>query len=242
MRNRRGSLVALAMIVVGVLLFLENLDILPIRNIGAYWPVAMVVWGVIMIEHRRDAQSIIWSSVVILAGVLLVLGNLHIIHVTAAVIWPLMLIAFGLTMLTGKCRWQAPDWRPRMRDWRSIHREGNFFGNRVAESVVFSSAERRVDSEGFEGGKVDAVFGGIELDLTNATITTPDRRAVLRTDAVFGGIEITVPRTWRVERIGSAVFGSIEDKTIPPRPEPGVEPPTLVIRGDAVFGAVVIKN
>jgi hypothetical protein len=99
-----------------------------------------------------------------------------------------------------------------------------------------------VESQGFEGGKVEAVFGGIDLDLTGATITTPDRRAVLRADAVFGGIEITVPRTWRIERIGSAVFGSFEDKTIPPRPEPGVEPPTLVIRGDAVFGAVVIKN
>ena len=242
MRNRRGSLVALAMILVGALLFLENLDILPIRNIGAYWPVAMVVWGVIMIEHRRDTQSLIWSSVVIVAGILLVLGNLHIIHVTAGVIWPLLLIAFGLTMLTGKCRWQSADWRPRMREWASTHREGNFFGNRVAESVVFSSADRRVESQGFEGGKVEAVFGGIDLDLTGATITTPDRRAVLRADAVFGGIEITVPRTWRVERIGSAVFGSFEDKTIPPRPESGVEPPTLVIRGDAVFGAVVIKN
>lgn len=242
MSNRRGSLVALAMILVGALLFLENLDILPIRNVGAYWPVALVVWGVIMIEHRRDAQSLIWSSVVILAGILLVLGNLRIIHVTAGVIWPLLLIAFGLTMLTGKCRWQSPDWRPRMRDWAAATREGNFFGNRVSESVVFSSAERRVDSQGFEGGKVDVVFGGIELDLTNASITAPDRRAVLRADAVFGGIEITVPRTWRVERIGSAVFGSFEDKTIPPRPEPGVEPPTLVIRGDAVFGSVVVKN
>jgi predicted membrane protein len=241
-RNRRGSLVALAMILVGALLFLENLDILPIRNIGAYWPVALVVWGMIMIERRRDAQSLIWSSVVIVAGILLVLGNLHIIHVTAGVIWPLLLIAFGLTMLTGKCRWQSADWRSHMGDWGSSTRAGNFLGNRVTESVVFSSAERRVESQGFEGGKVEAVFGGIELDLTNATITAPDRRVVLRADAVFGGIEITVPRTWRVERIGSAVFGSFEDKTVPPRPEPGVEPPTLVIRGDAVFGAVVIKN
>src|SRR6202012_5596308 len=121
------------------------------------------VWGVIMIEHRRDAQSLIWSSVVILAGILLVLGNLHIIHVTAGVIWPLLLIAFGLTMLTGKCRWQSADWRARMsevRDWMPTTQGGSFFGNRVPESVVFSSAERRVDSQGFEGGKVDAVFGG----------------------------------------------------------------------------------
>jgi hypothetical protein len=61
-------------------------------------------------------------------------------------------------------------------------------------------------------------------------------------NAVFGGIEIRVPRTWRVERESAAVFGSFEDKTVPPRPEPGFEPPTLVIRGNAVFGSIEVKN
>jgi hypothetical protein len=41
---------------------------------------------------------------------------------------------------------------------------------------------------------------------------------------------------------GSAVFGTYEDKTIPPRPEPGVALPTLIIRGGTAFGSVVIRN
>jgi hypothetical protein len=89
---------------------------------------------------------------------------------------------------------------------------------------------------------VEAVFGGLELDLSGAAITTPDRRAVLEANAVFGGIEIRIPRTWRVERESAAVFGGFDDKTVPPRPEPGFEPPTLVIRGSAVFGGIEVKN
>ena len=59
---------------------------------------------------------------------------------------------------------------------------------------------------------------------------------------MFGGIEIRVPRNWRIEKAGAAVFGGFDDKTVPPRPEPGFDPPILVIKGAAVFGGIVIKN
>ena len=59
---------------------------------------------------------------------------------------------------------------------------------------------------------------------------------------IFGGIEITVPRTWKVVMKNAAVFGGCDDKTVPPRPEPGFEPVTLVITGAAVFGGVEIRN
>jgi hypothetical protein len=112
----------------------------------------------------------------------------------------------------------------------------------LQESVVFASLNRRVDTQQFEGGKVDAVFGSIELDLSEASISSPDRRASLEANAVFGGIEITVPRTWKVIMKGAAVFGGCDDKTVPPRPEPGFDPPTLVITGAAVFGGVEIRH
>ena len=34
------------LIVAGVLLFLDNLGLLPIPDIRAYWPVWMIIWGV----------------------------------------------------------------------------------------------------------------------------------------------------------------------------------------------------
>jgi predicted membrane protein len=239
----RGSLVAVILIVIGGLLFLDNLGLLPIHNIGDYWPLAVVAWGLTIFERKRNAHSLIWSAAVVVFGILALLGNLHIIHVTAGIIWPLILIAFGATMLVGRTALpvSAQWWKTGQCGEEAKPRQ-SFFGNRLMESVVFSGAERRVESQHFEGGKVEAVFGGIELDLSGAAITSPDRRAMLEVNAVFGGIEIRVPRTWRVEKKGSAVFGGFEDRTFPPRPEPGVEPPTLLIRGAAVFGGIEVKN
>jgi hypothetical protein len=122
--------------------------------------------------------------------------------------------------------------------------------NRLHEVAVFFSAKRRVESQDFQGGELVACFGSIELDLTSASMQPlpapdseglPTRRAVLEASAVFGSVEIMVPRHWRIIREGAGVFGSYEDKTIP-RPEPGVEPPVLVVRGGAVFGSVEIRN
>jgi Cell wall-active antibiotics response 4TMS YvqF len=137
-----------------------------------------------------------------------------------------------------------PRWPPNSFGIGSSGRGSAFFGDRLLETVVFGGAQRRVESQNFEGGKVDAVFGGLELDLSGAAITTPDRRVMLEANAVFGGIDITVPRTWRVEKAkgSAAVFGGFDDKTFPPRPEPGFDPPTIVIRGAAVFGGISIKN
>ncbi|MGA2713971.1 MAG: DUF5668 domain-containing protein [Bryobacteraceae bacterium] len=242
MQRRRGSIFALILIVSGVLLFLDNLGLLPIRNIRAYWPLVPVAWALSIIERRRGAHAIIRASAVIVFGCLLLLGNLHIIHMTAGIFIPMLLIYLGIIILIRGGREQMCHWPPRRFDAGSSTRESSFLGNKLMESVVFSGSERRVESQNFEGGKVEAVFGGLELDLSGAAITTPDRRAVLEANAVFGGIEIRIPRTWRVERESAAVFGGFDDKTVPPRPEPGFEPPTLVIRGSAVFGGIEVKN
>jgi predicted membrane protein len=239
----RGSLFALMLIVVGALLFLDNLGVLPIQDIRAYWPIFIVIFGVQILDRGRSRTALIWALALIAWGTLLILGNLQIINVSGSVFWPVMLIAFGISMLVNPTHFH--EWPERIRKYSQIKPPSSrqsFFGNKLQESVVFASLNRRVDTQQFEGGKVDAVFGSIELDLSEASISSPDRRASLEANAVFGGIEITVPRTWKVIMKGAAVFGGCDDKTVPPRPEPGFDPPTLVITGAAVFGGVEIRH
>jgi predicted membrane protein len=264
--QRRGSFFALALIVAGTFLFLDNLGILPVEDIGAYWPLALVLYGGMTLWYRRSVRAVIWSGSLVLAGVLLVLGNLHILRITVDGLWPLLLIALGATMLldrTGwvpnftpeqKQKWRAELWRRRQERWqrKSWHYGGSNFAENTSQTVprdghinevaIFFGAKRRVESQDFQGGELVAVFGSIEIDLSLCTMQpAPTREAVLEASAVFGGIEILVPRTWRIVREGTGVFGSYEDKTFP-RQEPGVEPSTLIIRGGAVFGSVTIRN
>ncbi len=261
----RGSVFALLLIIAGAVLFLDNLGIVPIQNVQAYWPIFIVFFGASMLERWKSPVAVLWAFGMIAWGGLLILGNLHILHVTGAVFWPIALIAFGITMLMKPM--MLREWHERHREWHEKQREQvrdwherrraefarrpgggfarsgeSFWGNKLRESTVFGSINRRVQTQQFEGGKVEAVFGSVTLDLTEAAISTPDRRVRLEVNAVFGGAEITVPRTWRVQMKTAAVLGGCDDRTIPPRPEPGIEPATLVVTGAAVFGGIEIRN
>ena len=110
----------------------------------------------------------------------------------------------------------------------------------VGSYAIFSSVKRRIDEQDFKGGEVVAVFGEVKIDLRKAGIASGE--AVIEVNAVFAGVDIRVPETWLVVLRGAGIFGAFEDKTIPPRTDPGVKPPTLVITGTAVFGATKVDN
>lgn len=241
----RGSVFALLLIVAGALLFLDNIGVIPVQNIQAYWPIFIVFLGASILERHRSAVAVIWAVALMAWGLLLILGNLHILHVRGGLGWPVVLIAIGATLLVRPTSFRDMDPRFRLKLPalpRTCSIGEDFMGNKLHESTVFGSINRRVQTQQFEGGKLDAVFGSIELDLTEAAISSPDRRADLEVNAVFGGIELCVPRTWKVVMKTGAVLGGCEDRTLPPRPEPGFEAPTLVVTGAAVFGGIEIRN
>ncbi|HXE05907.1 MAG TPA: DUF5668 domain-containing protein, partial [Bryobacteraceae bacterium] len=96
----RGSFVALFLIVVGVLMFLDNLGFIP--NIRPYWPLAIAVHGIWqLLRPNRPCPAVI-ASFEVIAGVLLTLGNLGLLHFGIGSLWPLILIAIGVSMLFGR--------------------------------------------------------------------------------------------------------------------------------------------
>lgn len=103
---------------------------------------------------------------------------------------------------------------------------------------VFGVAHRKISSRSFKGGEVVAVFGGGEINLSQA-----DFNDVIQIEiaVIFGGIKIVVPPTWEVESELAAVFGGMDDKrTVTPFGDG--QRKVLVIKGVAIFGGVEIKN
>ena len=74
---------------------------------------------------------------------------------------------------------------------------------------VFSGGERQIVSENFRGGKITAVFGGTELDLTKAKLAPG--RTELEIACVFGGATIIVPDDWNVKIEVTPVLGGFSD-------------------------------
>jgi predicted membrane protein len=233
-----GVIAGIALVVGGSLLFIDNLGIFPVSLTDAFWPIIMLLGSIAGLYRTESLAVKIVCGTGIVASVLLILSAFHVIHVTSDIIWPFVMIAVGLVLLVNRLRWPALSDRVHL----GSSSDARVSGNRLKESSVFSAVKRRVETPNFEGGELNTVFGSIELDLRWSSIATPDHATVIEANAVFGGIEIRVPETWRLSLQGGAVFGAYEDKTIPPRPEPGVVLPTLIIRGGTAFGSVVIRN
>ena len=121
---------------------------------------------------------------------------------------------------------------------------------RLDDVHVFWGSRRRIISKNFVGGEIVAIFGGFDIDLTQADIQ--GNEAKLDIVALFGGGEVRVPPNWNVVLETIGIFGGASDRTIHPAQanavpgvagfQSGAPVKTLVIDGVSLFGGVTIKN
>ena len=159
-------------------------------------------------------------------------------------IWPLALIVVGLFFIV----------RPRRRNWRDHGSEKKNTGTQennpllneetrsdedfVDSTSIFGGAKKNIFSKNFKGGDLVNIFGGTDLDLTQADFTGT---AVIELTTIFGGTKLIIPSNWSIKSDAVIIFGGIEDKrkmqTITENPEK-----TLVLKGTVIFGGIEIKS
>lgn len=223
----------------GLGLLLYQLGVMPFNPVARFWPLLLIAFGVMnLLTHSGR----FFGFLLILAGAVLQLNKLGLTHLSFAELWPLALIALGLLLM-----WGSLETRGFLRSKAKVLQD---FRDQVAGAAggpqamlnavaVFGGCERRVTGQNFQGGKVTAVFGGVELDFRDADI---ESEAILEVNCVFGGVEIRVPETWYVHSRSLPVFGGYEDKTRQANDPAGGKPKTLIITGMVVFGGVEIRN
>lgn len=214
-------------VAVGVLLLLDHLGIVSSRVFFQFWPALMVLAGIVSLRKRENRA---WGFTLVLAGTVLQLNKLNILHVRIWDLWPLIFVAIGLMII-----WNTLEGRkisaPPAGD--SIHV--------LNEVAVFGGVERRITNRQFQGGRLTSVFGAMEIDLREADIEGAE--AVLDLNVVFGGCEIRVPDSWNIALRVQPVFGGIEDHTRQAAPaDPSGGRKTLYLKGTVCFGGVEIKN
>lgn len=142
--------------------------------------------------------------------------------------WPSIFIIIGVIFIVTK-----------RRGWNAVSK--GMIGDDYIDYVnVFSGGERQIVSQNFKGGKISAVFGGIELDLTKAKLA-PGRND-LEIACVFGGATIIVPDNWFVTIEVTPILGGFSDtrKISPGRTVESTS--QLVIKGAVVFGGGEVKS
>lgn len=203
---------------VGILLTLDNLDVLDADVYLAWWPLLLIAIGVVQLVG--DGNRIL-AVVLIVAGTWLTAYNLGYIRFTIFDLWPLILIGVGLGFVA-----RAVGWKP------EVTIGG---GSSSTTWGVLSVRKIRETSRDFSGRRYVAFMGGCEIDLTDADIATSP--ATIETIAVWGGIEILVPYEWEIVGEVVPVMGGFEVK-VRPAASNGKQ---LIVRGAAVMGGVDIK-
>jgi predicted membrane protein len=238
-----GLIFPMLIVFIGVVYLLDQLGVLSAKDVFHYfWPFIFIYLGLAGVLFKSGPGPF-WGWFMSFAGVFLVLNDFGIVHARWAIIWPLLVIFWGVWMLaqsmgvnTGsRGRFGGSEW---VKNWRD--RVSTTSGDSRSDiSVVFSSLKRRITTKNFQGGKMSAIFGESILDLSDADMAGDE--AVIHAEAVFGAHKIRVPRNWEVLARGSAVFGEFVDKTDYRAPE-GMPAKRLIVNGSAVFGSVIIRD
>jgi hypothetical protein len=217
-------ILGLAVATLGVLFLLDNLGLIEVERYLEFWPVVLIVVGVIKFVQATTGAGYAGAVLWMLVGGWILAYNLSLVPIDFWDFWPLLLVAAGGWLV-----------------WRGVSggapaRSAADSNDTISGVAVMAGIERRSNAADFRGGDLTAVMGGCEIDLRAASMTSGD--AVLEVFALWGGIEIRVPEDWTV--IGKVVplMGAFEDTTRPPREANR----RLIVKGLALMGGVEVRN
>lgn len=256
-RDNNSSRICGGLIIIGVgLVFL-------LRNFGVYipewvisWPILLIIVG-FLIGYKRNFNGPGWI-ILVLVGVFFTARAITGFDISKYY-FALIFIVVGLMLIfkpkrsaMGRDRRCKARWRGRMKrkyaemgglnmpgDEEEWNKYASADKNDIIDSVnFFGGSHQKIYSQNFKGGDVIAVFGGADINLTQA-----DFEGVIKLDvvAIFGGVKIIIPSGWEVKSEVTAIFGGIDDKRT--LGVAAVEPrKVLIIEGVAMFGGVDIRN
>ncbi len=240
----KGSIFGFLLIVVGTLFLSFNRGWIDpsLRYVLFSWPMIFVIFAFIALSKKEYWALLFWLA---LAAFFLFprIATLYpdalpgIDGDFASNYWPVLLIIVGaaivLKIVFGKgisCS------RNNSEKFNVNQIEGT--DGVYARKVVFGGNEDIFLEPVFRGGKIEVIFGGVELDLRRTTL--PEGDTHLQIEAVFGGVKLYLPEDWVVVPKIDAVLGGVENKRFS-KIGPSNSTSRLLITGEVVFGGCEIQ-
>lgn len=229
-------------ILAGIVIIIVG-GLLLIRKMGIYLPDWLFSWQMLAIAigvfvgARHNFKPGGWI-VPILVGCFFLLDDWLPYFDIKPYFWPVILILVGMVMIMtpGSARSFSGRARRRM-NWSETAENSN--DDLIESTSVFGGVKKNIISKNFIGGEISAVFGGAEINFTQADIQS---KAVLEVNAVFGGVKLIIPANWTVQSSEiTAVLGGVEDNRVLQKGAADSEK-VLILRGSAVFGGISLKS
>jgi len=222
------------LLLIGSFYLAYNFNLLPFE-VPSYvftWPVILILFGVYALY-----KSWFKGFILIAIGTYFLLPKMGAIPaIDFMKAWPALLILLGLTLLFGA-------------RFKKKTKKKHFVMNSTTAQIneetfditaIMGGDARQINSYNFKGGKITAIMGGLELDLSNCHLAKEG--CVIDLSVVMGGISLKISREWNIKSEILPIMSGIEDNVIY-KEDNYIDPAALIVlRGTIVMGGVEIKR
>ena len=236
--SMKRLLLGVVILIIGSGLLLSNLGFLEneFKDYFFRWELIFIILGLGGLMHRDKKGA---GVIMLIIGSVFYLKFLHIRGVLPDFIdfnfnfwqlfWPAILILAGVLIIfkrSVECKHHSND----LSD-----------DDLIDELAVFGGGDRILNSQNFKGGKVTAIFGGSNFNLTRAKLAKG--KNIIDIFAVFGGLKLVVPEDWNIKIKVVSIFGGFSDKHRIHTPDENSDNNSeLIIKGFVLFGGGEIKS
>ncbi len=233
-------LFGILLLCLGILLLLcEFLNLSFPLLFGQYWPLIIVLYGLYRFFTSEKKRS---SLIITALGLMLLSNTTHIISGNAwRICLAVALILLGINILTtfNRSSKYSYTFNSRKNNFSYTNsgkkmENSNFYEERdfLDDRFLFAHDHHIYHSETFSGGKIEAYFSDVYLDLKN--VWSLEKEITLNCDVNFSNIKIDVPADWHVIINGKHYYSKNEVSC--------EQPPstTLIINARIVAGNVTI--
>jgi predicted membrane protein len=228
LQNNR-AIIGVVLVLVGLFLVMRNTGVFPdfIDHIIFSWPMLLVTIGLVITIGSSGSKT---SGVIVMAvGAFFLIPHIFRETFDVNMFWPAIFIVIGVIFIFSK-----------RKGWNSVQTSAPVGDDFIDYIHVFSGGERQIVSENFRGGRVTAVFGGSEIDLTKAKLAPGVSELELA--CVFGGTTIVVPSDWNIKIDVVPVLGGFTDSRKLNHGSMIDTSKQLIIKGAVIFGGGEIKS
>lgn len=226
MNNVKNILWGIALVVIGVIIGLNTMNVVNIDIFfDGWWTLFIIVPCFIGLFTDNDKTG---NIIGLFVGVILLLGMQNIIDFN--LIWKLLLpsiiVIIGLSLIF-KNTFNS-----------KINNEIKKLNNKNTKDneycATFSGQRIDFPNEEFKGATLNSVFGSITCDLREAKIKED---VVINASSVFGGIDIIVPDDVNIKIKSNSIFGGVNNK----KKNNEDKKYTIYVNASCLFGGVDIK-
>lgn len=235
-------MLGLIIIIAGLLLLADNVGVLPhgLRSIFFSWQMLLIVIGLLNLFRRNHYFG---GLVLILIGFFFLIPDvINVPFNFVSLLWPVLLIVIGLLIIfrrsMGFQNHRRGHYHVHGRYQYNTENNQNYNQDYIDEVLIFGGGRKNIVDQNFKGGRITCIFGGTELDFTNAHLA--EGTNVIDLVCLFGGASLIIPADWHVRCEVVSVLGGFADKRVK-IPE-GIKDRELIIKGVAIFGGGDIKS